>query len=77
MNLNSRFCSSEPEHNRQYVKLEVAAPAKLILGENQPVLDLVEGEMVQLECEGRRAFPKPVFQWSVPGRANFLSKEVI
>ena len=61
---------------REFVTLEVATPAHIILGRNQSVLDLVEGEIVHLECEGRRAFTEPIFQWSGPGLTKVSSKQV-
>ena len=61
---------------RKFIKLEVATPAQIMLGRNQSVLDLVEGEMVQLDCEGRGAFPEPIFNWSFPGLTKVSSKQV-
>ena len=66
--------------DRQFVKLEVATQAQLTFrkGQNEieSILELVEGEIVYLECEGRRAYPAPQFKWEVSGTEIVLSKEV-
>ena len=66
--------------DRQFVQLEVATEARMTLrkklSEEKNVLELVEGEMVELECEGRRAYPAPHFQWNVPGKERVLAIEV-
>ena len=66
--------------DRQFVKLEVATQAQLTFrkGQNEieSILELVEGEIVDLECEGRRAYPAPQFRWEVSGIELVLSTEV-
>ena len=66
--------------DRKFIQIEVATPAQIHLRRNQSevqnVLELVVGEMVELKCEGRRAFPAPHFQWDVPGTERVLTLEV-
>ena len=66
--------------DRQFVKLEVATKAQLTFRKGQSeiksILDLVEGEIIDLECEGRRAYPAPQFKWEVSGTKLVLSTEV-
>ena len=66
--------------DRRFVKLEVATPAQIMLRKRQSdeksVLELVEGEIVELMCEGKRAYPAPQIHWNVPGMERVLAKEV-
>ena len=67
--------------DRAYVGLEVATPAETSLRiagdvEDREVLEMVEGETVKLECEGRRAFPAPEFLWSLLDKDGVKGNEV-
>ena len=66
--------------DRKFIQLQVATPAEVMLRKKQSkeknVLELVEGEMVGLECEGKRAFPAPHFQWNLPGIEQVFDTEV-
>ena len=67
--------------DRAFVSVEVATPAKLRLGragdvEDRRVLDMVEGETVQMECEGRGAYPAPDFLWNLPDQEDVRGNEV-
>ena len=67
--------------DRRFIKLEVATPAQILLkkkhdGEELDILELVEGEIAELECEGRRAYPAAHFQWKYPEMQEVLTNEV-
>ena len=71
--------------DRKYVNLAVATPASLALvrrlGEEEKeektgVLEVVEGEVVELQCLATGAFPKVEFLWSLPGVERVESQEV-
>ena len=74
--------------DRQYVNLAVATPANLELRrleedreetgvqEVMEVLDVVEGEVVELQCLATGAFPRPEFLWSLPGVETVETREV-
>ena len=66
--------------DRQFLKLEVATQAQLQFKKDKSdiksILELVEGEIIDLECEGRRAYPAPQFRWEVSGIELVLSTEV-
>ena len=52
-----------------YVKLEVAAPAQRRKGlEANIIFELVDEEIVELECEARRAYAAPDIEWIVSGK---------
>ena len=55
---------------RATVKVEVATEARIRVrvGESEvEKVEAVDGEMVELECEARRAHPAPTLTWVVPG----------
>ena len=55
---------------RATVKVEVATEAsiRVRVGESEvEKVEAVDGEMVELECEARRAHPAPTLTWVVPG----------
>ena len=66
--------------DQSYVALEVATPAEVKLrkkqSEEKSILELVEGELVDQECESKKAFPAPSFEWNVPGKERVVSTEV-
>jgi hypothetical protein len=66
--------------DRQFVKLEVATQAQLQFKKDKSditsILELVEGEIVDVQYEGRRAYPAPQFQWEVSGIELVMSTEV-
>ena len=63
---------------RSYFNIQMASPAEVkVLKKHsvgnemtdsvvQDVLLLSEGELVELKCESKRAFPKPTFTWTTP-----------
>ena len=67
--------------DKNFIQIEVATPAQMILQTKQSgdvnVLELVEGQIVELKCEGRSAYPAPQFQWEVPGTERVLTLEVM
>ena len=71
--------------DRKYVNLAVATPASLgvrRLGEEEEeqeetgVLEMVEGEVVELQCLATGAFPRVEFLWNLPGVERVETKEV-
>ena len=66
--------------DQSYAALKVETPAEVKLrkkqSEEKRILELVEGEWVDLECESNRAYPAPSFEWNVPGKERVLSTEV-
>ena len=67
--------------DRALVSLEVATPTILGLKrtgdeEKTKVLDLMEGETVQLECLGKGGYPAPDFLWNLPGQKGVMGNEV-
>ena len=65
---------------RTFVHLLISREAKTSLGKTQgKVLDrleMVEGEVVELECEGRGGYPATEFTWEYPGVETVLATEV-
>ena len=63
---------------RSYFNIKMASPAEVkVLKKHsignemmdsviQDILLLSEGELVELECESKRAFPEPTFTWNTP-----------
>ena len=55
---------------RSTVRVEVATEAKIrvrVGKKEKDKVEAVEGEVVELECEARRAHPPPTLTWVVPG----------
>ena len=67
--------------DQSYLELEIATRAQIKLrkkqSEEKRFLELVEGDWVDLVCEGKRAYPAPSFEWNVPGKESVLSMEVL
>ena len=66
--------------DRKYVRIAVANPARLELRrleeeQETSVLELVEGELVEIECSAVGAFPSVEFLWSVPGVERVDARE--
>ena len=66
--------------DRKYVSLAVASPARLEIRrleeeEETSVLELVEGELVEVECSAAGAFPRVEFLWSLPGVESVEARE--
>ena len=58
--------------DRVFVNVEVATPANLSIRkvgdqEDSTMLDMVEGETVELVCEVTGAYPPPDLVWTIPG----------
>ena len=68
--------------DRKYVNLAVATPARLEVrrvGEGQEetgVVEVVEGEVVEVQCVATGAFPRAEFLWSLPGVERVETSEV-
>ena len=66
----------------KYVNLAVATPARLEVrrvGEGQEetgVVEVVEGEVVEVQCVATGAFPRAEFLWSLPGVERVETSEV-
>ena len=76
------FNQADVFHTDQiYVSLEVASPAQVTLRrkdlEENVILELVDEEMVELECEGGRGYPSPAIEWIIPGKERVRATNVI
>ena len=77
---------------RAYFHLQVATPAevKIVVKNKQEIgtmelteqhvtpnmLNLTNGELVELSCEAERAFPVPEFTWTIPGKQSISGMKV-
>ena len=67
--------------DRVFVNVEVATPANLSIRkvgdqEDSTMLDMVEGETVELVCEVTGAYPPPTFLWNFPDHEGVQGENV-